>query len=73
MNDINALKTIIITAVRAPWPCMHDHMACTVACVHWLTGLCRGQHYGVAIDPAVDGKRSRIGLGFGVGLGVHLG
>ena len=30
-------------------------------------------NYGVAIDPAVDGKRSRVGLGFGVGLGVLLG
>ena len=29
--------------------------------------------FGVAIDPAVDGKRSRVGLGFGVGLGVLLG
>ena len=28
---------------------------------------------GVAIDPAVDGKRSQVGLGFGVGLGVLLG
>ena len=29
--------------------------------------------FGVAIDPAVDGKRSRVGLEFGVGLGVLLG
>ena len=33
----------------------------------------RINYYGVAIDPAVDGKRSRVGLGFGVGLGVLLG
>ena len=25
-------------------------------------------YFGVAIHPAVDGKRSRVGLGFGVGL-----
>ena len=27
--------------------------------------------YGVAIDPAVDGKRSRVGLGFGVGCIIY--
>ena len=39
------------------------------------TRVCCGclKYYGVAIDPAVDGKRSRVGLGFGVGLGVLLG
>ena len=47
--------------------------------VMWRLGISQSRfiktlkYNGVAIDPAVDGKRSRVGVGFGVGLGVLLG